>query len=83
MNPDSNNMTCHEFQGKLADLIGSGADVASHPHYVTCEQCQALLAELETIAEAARQLLPIQQPKEDLWERIELAIRREEGASPD
>jgi hypothetical protein len=45
-----------------------------------CQLCRALLAELETIAEAARQLFPIEQPKEDLWDRIELAIKREEGS---
>ena len=32
------------------------------------------------IAEAARQLFPIEQPKEDLWDRIELAIKKEEGS---
>ncbi len=80
MNGDPNEMTCHEFQEKLADLIGSGEDAASHPHLQTCDTCRALLADLETIAEAARQLLPIQQPNEDLWDRIELAIKKEEGS---
>ena len=39
---------------------------------------RALLADLQTIADAAKQLLPIEQPKEDLWDRIELAIKRDE-----
>lgn len=80
MTGDPNEMSCQEFQAKLADLIGSGEDVSRHPHLQTCSKCRALLADLETIAEAARQLLPIQQPKEDLWDRIEMAIKKEDGS---
>jgi predicted anti-sigma-YlaC factor YlaD len=80
MTGDHNNLSCHEFQMQLADLIGSGKNASSHPHLQTCDRCRALLADLETIAEAARQLLPIQQPKEDLWERIESAIKKDEGS---
>jgi hypothetical protein len=81
MTLDPENLSCLEFQEKLADLIGSGEDVSLHPHLQSCETCRALLADLETIAEAARQLLPIEQPKEDLWDRIELAIKEEEGST--
>lgn len=80
MTGDPKNMTCQEFQAQLADLIGSGTDVSKHPHLQTCDTCSALLAELQTIADAARQLFPIEQPKEDLWERIELAIKKEDGS---
>ena len=38
------------------------------------------LTDLQTIADAAKQLFPIEQPKEDLWDRIELAIKRERGS---
>jgi hypothetical protein len=79
MTEDRNNLSCQEFQEQLADLIGTGEDVGNHPHLQSCQNCRALLADLQTIAEAARQLLPIEQPKEDLWERIELAIKKEEG----
>ena len=74
MNGDPKNMTCEEFQSQLADLVGSGADVSQHPHLQTCDNCRALLADLQTIADAAKQLFPIEQPEEDLWDRIELAI---------
>ena len=81
MSVDPNNMTCQEFQEQMADLIGSGENVDSHPHLQTCANCRALLADLQTIADAAKQLLPIdEQPQEDLWERIELAIKKEEGS---
>lgn len=75
------NMSCEEFQAQLADLIGSGVDAASHPHLQSCDRCRALLADLQTIAEAARQLFPTQQPKDELWNRIETAIRKERGSS--
>jgi len=78
MTHDPNNMSCAEFQALLPELIGSGADAAAHPHLQSCELCRALLADLETIAEAARQLLPIVEPPDELWEQIESAIRKEE-----
>lgn len=80
MNSDPHNMTCREFQEQMADLIGSGQDLANHPHLANCPDCRALLADLQTIADAARQLLPVDPPDDDLWGRIELAIRREEGS---
>jgi predicted anti-sigma-YlaC factor YlaD len=77
MTRDPAKMTCEEFQAQLPELVGSGEDAAAHPHLVNCERCRALLAELETIAEAARQLFPIVEPPDEVWEGIESAIRRE------
>jgi hypothetical protein len=81
MSENPKTMTCKEFQDQLPELVGSGADVSNHPHLQTCELCRALLNDLETIAEAARQLFPIQQPEEGLWERIESAIKQEDDQS--
>jgi len=83
MTVDPKSMSCQEFQEQMSDLIGSGVDLQDHPHLQNCDLCRALLNDLETIAEAARQLFPIQQPEEGLWERIESAIKQEDGsASP-
>jgi hypothetical protein len=71
--PDS--MSCQQFQSLLPELIGSGLVAADHPHLQHCELCRSLLADLETIAEAARKLLPIVDPPEELWEQIESAIK--------
>jgi hypothetical protein len=79
MNKEANNLTCAEFQAQLPELIGTGENIADHPHIQSCELCRALLADLETIAEAARQLFPVVEPPDDLWEHIELAIKNEEG----
>jgi hypothetical protein len=76
-----NKLDCARFQEQLPELIGSGADFANDPHVQGCELCRALLADLETIAEAARQLLPIVEPPDEVWEHIESAIRREEVKS--
>jgi predicted anti-sigma-YlaC factor YlaD len=81
MNEDANNLTCAAFQAQLPELIGSGEDVASHPHLESCELCRALLRDLETIAEAARQLFPIADPPETLWEHIESAIKNEANSA--
>ncbi len=79
MTGDPSKMTCAEFQAQLPELIGSGASAADHLHIKSCELCGALLADLETIAEAARQLFPAVEPPDKLWEQIESAIKVEEG----
>jgi len=73
-------MTCQEFQEQMAELIGSGENLNNHLHLRTCATCRALLADLQTIADAARQLFPVDPPDEDLWQRIELAIQKEDGS---
>jgi predicted anti-sigma-YlaC factor YlaD len=81
MTENGKGMSCAAFQAQLPDLIGSGETVADHPHLKNCELCRALLADLETIAEAARQLFPIVEPPDELWEHIESAIKSERGLS--
>lgn len=77
MTDGTSKMTCAEFQAQMAELIGSGANVADNEHLQSCELCRALLADLETIAEAARQLFPVVEPSDKLWDQIELAIKSE------
>lgn len=78
---DPKNMTCEEFQAQMPELIGSGADASSHPHVQNCDLCRALLADLETIAEAARQLFPVEDPPDELWQKLESAIKGGGGDS--
>lgn len=79
MTGDPSKMNCAEFQGQLPELISSGEDAAAHPHLQNCEICRALLADLETIAEAARELLRSAEPSDQVWEHIESAIKRDKG----
>jgi predicted anti-sigma-YlaC factor YlaD len=81
MTEDAKNLSCAAFQARLPELIGSGENIAADPHIQSCELCRALLADLETIAEAARQLFPIVEPPDELWEQIESAIKNEQGSS--
>lgn len=77
---DPNNMTCQEFQALLPELIGTGQDISRHPHIQSCELCRALLADLEAIAQAARDLFPIEEPPDELWSKLDSAIKQEESA---
>lgn len=76
-------LSCEEFQALLPELIGSGENISLHTHLQTCDLCRELLAELETIAEAARQLFPTVEPPDELWKQIETAIKKEELTSDD
>jgi predicted anti-sigma-YlaC factor YlaD len=76
MTVDQKSMSCEEFQSQLAELVGSGANVSNHPHIKECDNCRRLYQDLQTIADAAKQLFPDQQPEDDLWERIESAIKK-------
>jgi hypothetical protein len=78
MTIDPNSMSCEQFQSQLAELVSSGADVESHPHIQDCAICRQLYEDLQTIADAARQLFPDEQPEDHLWDRIESAIKRGE-----
>ena len=71
------NLSCEAFQTTLPDFIGSGERIADHPHLQSCELCRTLLADLDVIAQAARQLFPIQEPPANLWAQIELEIVKE------
>jgi predicted anti-sigma-YlaC factor YlaD len=79
MSKSANNLSCAEFQAQLPELIGSGEKIADHPHLQSCKLCRALLADLDAIAQAARQLFPVEDPPDTLWEHIESAIVKEEA----
>jgi hypothetical protein len=76
MNGNSSKMSCAEFQDQMAELIGSGEDLTAHPHVKDCADCRALLAELNAIADAAKDLFPSVEPPDEVWEHIESAIKR-------
>jgi len=84
MTDNHKDMSCEEFQAHLPELIGAGVDVSNHPHLLSCDLCRALLTDLETIAAAARELFPIEDPPDRVWQQIESAIQDEEQgkASP-
>ena len=50
---------CAVFQDQLPSLFESGEDLTAQEHLKTCENCSALVRDLEYIAEQAKLLLPI------------------------
>ncbi|MBX6358583.1 MAG: hypothetical protein IRZ03_00740 [Acidobacterium ailaaui] len=73
-------MNCAEFQEKLPELFESGVDVSNDPHVKNCENCAALVRDLEYIASQAKLLLPIHDPSPKVWDNIQSAIRGNEGS---
>jgi hypothetical protein len=68
-------MTCAEFQETLPDLFESHADLNAQEHLKTCENCAALVRDLEYIASQAKLLLPMHDPSPAVWDHIQQAIR--------
>jgi hypothetical protein len=79
MTEDARSLTCQQFQTLLPELIGSREDIATNPHLQHCPLCRELLSDLESIAEAARELFPVVEPPDALWNQIESALWSEGG----
>lgn len=74
-------MTCAEFQAQLPELFESGVDLKEQEHLKTCEQCSALVSDLEYIAQQAKLLLPIHDPSPVVWENIQSSLSGEKQNS--
>lgn len=74
---DGKPMNCAEFQESLPELFESGVDVSVDEHVVGCENCSALVRDLQYIAAQAKLLLPIHDPSPAVWDNIQSAIRNE------
>jgi predicted anti-sigma-YlaC factor YlaD len=81
MSSTLSNLSCAEFQAQLPELIASGSDLANDAHLANCPLCRALIADLQTIADAARQLLAPVEPPDELWKQIESALLLEQDSS--
>jgi hypothetical protein len=68
---------CAAFQDQLPSLFESGGDPNGQPHLKSCENCSALVRDLEYIAQQAKLLLPIHDPSPKVWENIQIALRKE------
>jgi hypothetical protein len=76
-------MDCAEFQDRLPELFESGKDLSREEHLKTCENCAALVRDLEYIAQQAKLLLPLHDPSPGVWENIQSAIQRDGNHSPE
>jgi hypothetical protein len=68
---------CAVFQDQLPSLFESGEDLGAQEHLQGCENCSALVRDLEYIAEQAKLLLPIHDPSPAVWENIQTALKKE------
>ena len=75
-------MTCAEFQENLPELFEAHADLNAQEHLKSCENCAALVRDLEYIASQAKLLLPMRDPSPAVWENIQQAIRRSPASQP-
>ena len=76
---------CADFQEQLPDLFESGANLAQQDHLKTCEQCSALVRDLEYIAQQAKLLLPFHDPSPAVWENIQTSLssdKQNSGSRP-
>jgi hypothetical protein len=79
-------MSCAEFQEQLPDLFASGVpeDPALQAHLSTCDNCTALVRDLQYIADQARLLLePTHEPSDNVWSNIQSKLDAELHAARD
>jgi hypothetical protein len=88
MTSSSNNhtprtMSCAEFQDQLPDLFAAGnngvpEDADLLEHLKTCENCAALVRDLQYIADQASLLLqPTEEPSDNVWKKIQEGMESE------
>ena len=84
MTTSDQSMTCEEFQNQLPELFESGAELSTQAHLKSCEQCAALVRDLEYIAQQAKLLLPIHDPSPAVWDNIQTTLggqKQDSGSS--
>lgn len=70
-------MNCTEFQEILPEVLDSGRTAEQELHLKSCAVCSSLVAELDLIANEARQLQEVAEPNPRVWASIEIALRQE------
>ncbi len=70
-------MTCAEFQKVLPYIIETGGNAEQEAHLKSCPICSDLVADLKYIAEAAKLLVPMEDPSPRVWNGIEKNLEKE------
>jgi hypothetical protein len=81
MKMNHQSVSCAEFQEQLPELFESGTDLNQQDHLRTCEQCAALVRDLEYIAQQAKLLLPIHDPSPAVWDNIQTSLASQKNGS--
>ncbi len=75
-------MTCAEFQKVLPYIIETGGNAEQEEHLKTCPVCSDLVADLKYIADAAKLLVPMEEPSPKVWHNIEKRLEKERLVNP-
>jgi len=70
-------MTCADFQQVLPYIVETGGNAEQEAHLKSCQICSDLVADLRYIAEAAKLLVPMEDPSPRVWDGIERALQKE------
>jgi len=70
-------MNCAEFQEVLPEVFEGDRTAEQESHLQSCSVCSSLVAELDLIANEARQLQEVAEPNPRVWASIEIALRQE------
>ena len=75
-------MDCAEYQKNLPEIMETGGSAKEQQHLGSCAICSDLIQDLRYIAEAAKLLVPMEEPSPKVWEGIEKSIREHESPRP-
>ncbi|MCI0351271.1 MAG: hypothetical protein L0Z53_17750 [Acidobacteriales bacterium] len=70
-------MDCAEFQKILPEYMEGGGSTDQRAHLRSCTVCSGLVQDLQYIAEAAKLLLPIEEPPSRVWQGIQQSLEKE------
>jgi hypothetical protein len=70
-------MNCAEFQKILPEYIEGGGSAEQRAHLRSCTVCSDLVQDLQYIAEAAKLLLPMEEPSSRVWQGIQQSLEKE------
>jgi hypothetical protein len=70
-------MNCAEFQKVLPYIIETGGNKDEEEHLRTCDVCSDLVQDLRYIADAAKMLVPMEDPNPKVWDGIERTLQQE------
>lgn len=70
-------MNCAEFQKVLPYIIETGGNTEEEAHLKSCAVCSDLVQDVRYIAQAAKLLVPMQDPSPRVWTGIRSALERE------
>jgi hypothetical protein len=75
-------MDCAKFQKTLPDYMENGGGAEEDEHLKSCPVCMDLLQDLKYIADAAKLLVPMDEPSPRVWAGIEKSLQKEGSTRP-